>query len=64
MCKPMLSPKREPEAFTDSFARCAYRAVVLTMRVAEQVADHRQAVAQGKSPGGIRVTQVMQVPRR
>lgn len=28
MCEPMLSPTREPDAFTDSFARCAYRAVV------------------------------------
>ena len=30
MCMPMLSPTRDPEAFTDSFARCAYLAVVWT----------------------------------
>ena len=30
ICKPMLSPTREPEALTESFARCAYRAVVCT----------------------------------
>ena len=30
ICNPMLSPTREPEALTESFARCAYRAVVCT----------------------------------
>ena len=51
MCAPMLSPTRDPEAFTDLFARCSYRAGGMDLGVTGHLPDHRQALAEGQRTG-------------
>ena len=53
MCVPMLSPTREPDAFTDSFAgQVRIASGSLNLRVTEELADHRHSTSVQGPPGG------------